>query len=372
MADAERRKIQSMLQCPVCQEELRQPRVLPCQHTFCCTCLDQYVRHQTKTAHLPCPVCRNNFSIPNGGVYNLPKNIFVNNLLDAADEDASGSTGGTPAWDLTQLCSVDQNECSKPAIVFCTNCEEYMCQQCEKPHQLGKYTKKHKTVKVKPQKNPDVGVIPQCPKHTHKCLDKFCENCNMSVCSSCITLDHQNHNCRALASDTGSDSRLNDVLEKIDSYVQTTRQTIHETQQQSNQVKHDVQAMKHNTSTSYQAIHQYIHEQEQKHLADIDKAFVQTNRTIATTLEQQHMTLEELSKLQDYGQQLKKQGTSSNNIISLVKSYNQESSKPLPTLSCEVDVTWKTWKAEKDTFGEVALLVNDGKSTGLKIQETQR
>lgn len=43
------------LNCPICQLHLRNPRVLPCLHSFCLLCLQTHVG---QSRHFPCPVCR--------------------------------------------------------------------------------------------------------------------------------------------------------------------------------------------------------------------------------------------------------------------------------------------------------------------------
>ena len=43
------------LNCPICQLHLRNPRVLPCLHSFCLRCLQMNVG---QSRHFPCPVCR--------------------------------------------------------------------------------------------------------------------------------------------------------------------------------------------------------------------------------------------------------------------------------------------------------------------------
>ena len=42
--------------CGVCYKELSGAKLLPCQHTFCCSCLIQYVNPKML---LDCPKCRN-------------------------------------------------------------------------------------------------------------------------------------------------------------------------------------------------------------------------------------------------------------------------------------------------------------------------
>src|ERR1051325_7899507 len=71
-----------MLECPICKDELREPRVLPCIHTFCLVCLQQYGKDDDPGDDKTCPVCRQMFVIPSpGGFVALPQNEFIKNQL---------------------------------------------------------------------------------------------------------------------------------------------------------------------------------------------------------------------------------------------------------------------------------------------------
>ena len=45
--------LQDLEECPVCTEELTDPRALPCDHLLCVDCVDRIKRGST----IKCPVC---------------------------------------------------------------------------------------------------------------------------------------------------------------------------------------------------------------------------------------------------------------------------------------------------------------------------
>ena len=69
-------------ECPICTEVIKDSKVLPCIHTFCLKCLEQYWKDEQPGNRVPCPLCRMEFEIPAGGLSRLPKNFFVEKLLD--------------------------------------------------------------------------------------------------------------------------------------------------------------------------------------------------------------------------------------------------------------------------------------------------
>ena len=72
--------LNELLECSVCLERLdSSSKVLPCQHTFCCRCLEEIVTSNSKN-ELRCPECR--FLVENSKVSELPSNLLLVRLLE--------------------------------------------------------------------------------------------------------------------------------------------------------------------------------------------------------------------------------------------------------------------------------------------------
>ena len=71
------------LSCPVCMEELTEPKCLPgCAHNVCKACLQNMTRSSPEM--IRCPICRRVSRIPEGGGVNaLPTNTVLIRLLEA-------------------------------------------------------------------------------------------------------------------------------------------------------------------------------------------------------------------------------------------------------------------------------------------------
>jgi|SRR6218665_1798758 len=80
----ENESLPPITQCLLCEQEFTNPRVLNCVHTFCLRCLSEYSERERKQPgqRLPCPICRKDFVIPDGGIRDLPKNVFMEHLLE--------------------------------------------------------------------------------------------------------------------------------------------------------------------------------------------------------------------------------------------------------------------------------------------------
>ena len=73
--------IAKVLECSVCYEQMMQPKMLPCQHTFCLSCLDKIANHDLKK--ISCAICRSQHNLPIGGVMEFPNNLTLASLIDS-------------------------------------------------------------------------------------------------------------------------------------------------------------------------------------------------------------------------------------------------------------------------------------------------
>ncbi|XGW26654.1 hypothetical protein V3C99_007340 [Haemonchus contortus] len=78
------KEIENLLTCCICTTRYSEPKVLPCQHTFCLQCLEMCVRFHiiSQSEKLICPICRVEHSIPSEGVQAFPSNYTIIDLLN--------------------------------------------------------------------------------------------------------------------------------------------------------------------------------------------------------------------------------------------------------------------------------------------------
>ena len=352
--------ISLMLECPICQEQFSDPRVLPCRHTFCLHCLEKIREYQSTTESIPCPVCRATFHLSTDCIHDLPKNIFAANLIDIVNQGdifEQTSLGSINTANI-HLCTLDTDECSQPATFYCDVCDIYMCEQCEISHQSSKFARKHQPVAVTEATTRQ--KQPYCSKHKSKLLDIFCEDCNLMICSSCLSA-HRDHKCCGLEEKMEYFSgQLDHVLAQTDQSLKAIHQAIKVTQEQAVKVKTDVTKLKQQTSAAYRAIQRHIEEQELHDLASIDEYYHQAEKVIAETLDKQETLEAVLHSIQLYGQHLS-QGSAydlTTNVKSLVKRSEEEVNKSVPELRWKVDLTRSDWKVT-DKVDRVRLVRED-------------
>ncbi|CAL1538457.1 unnamed protein product [Lymnaea stagnalis] len=129
---------EQFLRCQVCHERFNQseqaPKSLPCNHTFCLTCLTQIYDHAQPQAQprraallwgddniggaLKCPTCRVEIFLIRSKIKDLPNDHRVVQMIDF----------------LSQAMSKPQNDCAKherqPLNFFCKKCLIPVCRDC--------------------------------------------------------------------------------------------------------------------------------------------------------------------------------------------------------------------------------------------------
>ncbi|XP_040902599.1 tripartite motif-containing protein 3-like isoform X1 [Toxotes jaculatrix] len=130
------------LVCSICLDHYHNPKVLPCLHTFCERCLQNYIPPQSLT--LSCPVCRQTSILPEKGVAALQNNFFITNLMEVLQRD--------PECNRPEACNVLESASAATA-----------CQPLS------------------------------CPNHEGKVMEFYCESCETAMCLECTEGEHREH-----------------------------------------------------------------------------------------------------------------------------------------------------------------------------------
>lgn len=119
------------LVCSICLDRYRCPKVLPCLHTFCERCLQNYIPPQSLT--LSCPVCRQTSILPEQGVSALQNNFFISSLMEAMQQAPEGAHDPEDPHPLSAVAGRPlscPNHEGKTMEFYCEACETAMCGEC--------------------------------------------------------------------------------------------------------------------------------------------------------------------------------------------------------------------------------------------------
>ena len=186
------KKIDSKLECSICLDNFKQPKLLPCFHIFCKSpCLERLVVQDREGKSLHCPTCRHLVRLPDNGVAGLQTDFHIDHLFEIRES-------------LNKAKESQKTSCEKckkfHATGFCRDCRKFVCDKCTELHQMWEEFVGHEIVgmnevladatKLLPTKK----QVPRCKKHSSKKLKIYCNTCSELICSDCTIGLHKDHN----------------------------------------------------------------------------------------------------------------------------------------------------------------------------------
>ncbi|XP_070561117.1 tripartite motif-containing protein 2-like [Ptychodera flava] len=174
---------EKFLVCPICSEQYKNAKVLPCQHSFCETCLLHVVE---KIGKLDCPTCRRSCELPDGGVVNLQTNFFLNQMVEQFEKRDSAPP------EITTCGSCDRSSVAS----HCLDCDVRLCEMCVKGHGKLRVTRSHRLMAIdeyeeSKSENPAMVQPPLfCSKHDDNQIKFYCDTCESMICTDCTVIDH--------------------------------------------------------------------------------------------------------------------------------------------------------------------------------------
>lgn len=183
--------------CPICKLSFhnREPKLLPCLHSFCKKCLpapygiaeprrdlQALPENNNPLSSVRCPVCKQEC-----WEIDVLDNFFVKDSAEAPSSTMEKNS---------QVCmSCEDNT---EATGYCIECVEFLCVTCIEAHQRVKFTRDH-TIRQKQDMSPEsLDISTQrpvfCDIHKQEPLKLFCETCDRLTCRDCQLLRHKDHN----------------------------------------------------------------------------------------------------------------------------------------------------------------------------------
>ena len=186
------KKLKIEAECPLCKETVKNPKTLPCLHSFCLECLDKQAilgRGQHETT-IKCPVCQSSFPIPESDTFeSLPSSFHLNRLLEVISCEKNSAQ--------SPKCHNCANE--DTATSYCFVCRSFLCACCNEAHRRLKATRGHRNVLIDKLQAQDVEDLihrpGMCSRQYHESqpLVFYCEDCKVPICYKCSEVSHNGH-----------------------------------------------------------------------------------------------------------------------------------------------------------------------------------
>ncbi|XP_069142205.1 LOW QUALITY PROTEIN: tripartite motif-containing protein 10-like [Argopecten irradians] len=228
-----------MLECPICLEQLRYPKSLPCLHSFCKECLASYIVNESSgnmasASSFSCPVCRRDTEPLNQSddKQRWAEQFPTNNLAVEMMQHLQN----TSTLIMCKPCEKKGNV-NIPAMFWCEHNKSYFCESCKvgfhdlihddcEPENI---TERNKSATIR-RKMSATG----CGKHQEK-LEYYCEDHQILGCHKCIIVDHRK--CEAVTSaddfrDKIQTTKIEDLLGELRKCVNSMEILIKDVEEQ--------------------------------------------------------------------------------------------------------------------------------------------
>jgi hypothetical protein len=246
------------LTCNICLQRLKEPKLLPCLHSYCLHCLEKLCSPPTETLpekkdtgeeslnlkpddltkkgdnslpesistsevhveetqsssttpntneklnSIQCPTCSGTCEIPSDGVEGLTTNFVLLNMIKTAELLTKNAQ--------CEICKL--RDLVEDAVALCTDCSDMLCKSCWQNHSFTRFTLTHKIVPLDEVKDHvlDSAIknksAMKCEDHCEEILKYFCSDCRCLLCRECLLLSHQGHSC--VSSSVAAEARRED------------------------------------------------------------------------------------------------------------------------------------------------------------------
>ncbi|XP_031721003.1 E3 ubiquitin/ISG15 ligase TRIM25-like [Anarrhichthys ocellatus] len=216
--------------CSVCLEVLRDPVTIPCGHSYCLDCIEDYWNRAKQKGQYSCPQCRQVFNPRPLLSRNTVLGEVVEKFLQSGVQ-AAAQTVAKPEEAKCSVCTVRQSK----AVKACLVCSESYCAPHLRVHEDRFRGKTHKLI-------PAVEQLRQklCPHHD-KALRLYCRTDQQCVCSQCAQERHKGHDAVSVADERAThQKKLQDASLKS---VQKLKDTEKELRYAVRYIKHSTEAV---------------------------------------------------------------------------------------------------------------------------------
>ena len=187
-------KLEDQLNCAICLDAFKDPKLLQCFHVYCKDCLQRLVvTDRQGQLSLRCPTCRQTTLLPPAtGVSGLQPAFHIHHLFEIQE--------ALKKVKEPQKVQCEKCKKSRTATKFCRDCGKFVCEKCVEMHSEWEEFSNHEVVSmeqiqsnVKQLVSPKREVALYCSLHQGKELDLYCETCGELICLHCTVKKHKDH-----------------------------------------------------------------------------------------------------------------------------------------------------------------------------------
>ena len=283
-ADEKENYISEQLLCKLCSEGYKEPRILPCLHSFCYDCLQkemEKVGSQNEmnkavgvSKDIHCPTCQKEFVI--SSINDLPQHLYLGFEVEVAGL-ASYLKGKDGV--ICDGCSNDFDNSGESIKGFCCECQEFLCKGCLDYHRRNRNLSKHKialldeTASIEDKLKLMVKEY-NCNEHGHEkqVLDFYCATCTKPVCNYCVVSQHKEHKFYDLSRAASEQrSEMKQLQESVDNILRKLEVATNNTDKMKQHVETSKKSATNLINSTFEGLSHSLQERKKALLTMVDK-----------------------------------------------------------------------------------------------------
>ncbi len=249
--------LKAQITCKVCRRQYKNPKTLPCLHSFCAACLQNISTTTSNCTRVRCPECRKAIQIQSTEFTDSPDAFSINRQIEL-HTFVMKATGKVEA-----KCEKCSNK-SVRATSFCHDCSKFICELCVTIHKSWSEFSSHSVISLMTLKESYGKYIPKkdetvaCKAHSKECTF-YCESCEELICHECIVKGHRDH-LYNLASESASNhvARMKKKVEQVHDVPDQLEQAIGKINEICEDFSADGEMVKHEVSVQFDELETVI------------------------------------------------------------------------------------------------------------------
>ncbi len=294
--------LEKEITCAICQEHYTDPKTLPCLHCYCKQCILKLALRVGQGKPFPCPECRKDTVLPEGGVEELQSDFKLNRLKSMYLKHKKA---------LSKQVTCEICNAKATAEAFCHQCDKFVCKNCIDMHSvMTAFFEGHECVPIEQlqifqseQLLPKHPEPKKCSVHKKK-LKIFCFDCNKLICRDCTVKDHRDHNIEFnnVAADDKK-KQLLEMLKPLKEVKESLSQSIKDANKAESEIQTQQKEMTHKIETSFEEFHKILDLRKQQLLGEVNRNTEDKIKKLDTQKEKLSIASAEVRNVIDYTEQ---------------------------------------------------------------------
>ncbi len=291
--------LEKEITCAICQEHYTDLKTLPCLHCYCKQCILKLALRVGQGKPFPCPECRKDTVLPEGGVEELQSDFKLNRLKSMYLKHKKALSKQVTC----EICNVKAT-----AEAFCHQCDKFACKSCVDMHSvMSAVFVGHECVPFEQlQSLQSEQLLPKhpepkkCSVHKKK-LKIFCFDCNKPICRDCTVKDHRDHNIEF--SNVATDDKKKQLLEMLKPLREAEKslsQSIKDVNKAESEIQTQKKKVTHKIETSFDELHKILDLRKQQLLGVVNRNTEDKIKKLDTQKEKLSIASAEACSVIDY------------------------------------------------------------------------